>query len=725
MSSLKVKILVVEDNLQDFIIIREVLGQIRGFFIQVDHADCIAKALNMIQESRDAKEYDIVFLDLFLPDSFGQDTFKLVQDSLEVAPPIVVLSGLSDRNIAVDIVKQGAQDYLVKGEFDANLLEKSIVYSIERKKYQDILRASEKKYRTTFESVGVAIGEYDYSVMHQYVIEQKNLGVDHPRVKPIANGGNIMNFRSMLKLKALNPEALRLYECEDVKEFSDNVGSLYTESTPDYFNSLLGAIWDGQDNMQHEADFFTLKGTRLKTLKRVRFLTEDYSYARLLVSTVNITALKEKEEEVKKQSKMLSAIADSSAMLLAEESYSIGVQQVIENIGPALESDRLSYLHLSNDGDGYTYEQANTWTKEEMKTNMRGFIDLELEPDLLALLMSGEVWVYDHSKNEHKPPFICQESKAAVIAPVLKNGELEALVLIARFADDSEFQAFEVNGLKTVVRNFESALERSSAQKRLKVLNDNLEEMVVERTSKMRDAINDLESFSYSISHDLRAPLRAINNFSDVLVEDYSEQLDDEAKRYLGIVQKGAKQMSKLIDALLNFSRTGTKTLNFANIDSKELVMDVFEELKMQVPDRSVELVMGDLPICQGDAQLVRQVFVNFLWNAIKFTSKREKAVIQVRGKEMEGMIRFEIEDNGVGFNMAYAEKLFGVFQRLHPQEDFQGTGVGLAIVQRIVSRHGGKVNALGEEDKGAVFTFSLPAVGTKVKPAPAQLGVI
>ncbi len=725
MSSLKVKILVVEDNLQDFIIIREVLGQIRGFFIQVDHADCIAKALNMIQESNGEKEYDIVFLDLFLPDSFGQDTFKLVQDSLDVAPPIVVLSGLSDRNIAVDIVKQGAQDYLVKGEFDANLLEKSIVYSIERKKYQDILRASEKKYRSTFESVGVAIGEYDYSGLYEHVKNLKESGATHPRITPLVNVDNVMEYRAMLKLMALNPEALRLYECKDVKEFSDNVAKLYTEQTPGYFNSLLIAIWDDEDNMQHEVDFSTLHGVRLKTLKRVRFLKEGFSYHRLLVSTVNISALKEKEEEVKKQSKMLSSIADSSAILLAEESYSLGVQQVIEHIGPALESDRISYMSLTNHGDGFTYELTNYWTQEKECEIRHGYVELESEPDLLATLMAGEVWVYGAKESRHKPAMMCEQSKAAVIAPVLKDGDLEALVIIAKFTEDSSFQAFEVNGLKTVVRNFESALERSSAQKRLKVLNDNLEEMVVERTSKMRDAINDLESFSYSISHDLRAPLRAINNFSDVLVEDYADQLDDEAKRYLGIVQKGAKQMSKLIDALLNFSRTGTKTLNFATIDSKELVNDIFEELKMQVPNRSIELIVGDLPICQGDVQLVRQVFVNFLWNAIKFTSKEENALIRVRGQELDGMIHFEVEDNGVGFNMAYAEKLFGVFQRLHPQEDFQGTGVGLAIVQRIVSRHGGKVHAVGEENKGAVFTFSLPAVGTKIKPAPAQLGVI
>ena len=714
MSSLKVKILVVEDNLQDFIIIREVLGQIRGFFIQVDHADCIAKALEMIHESRESKNYDIIFLDLFLPDSFGQDTFKLVQDSLEVAPPIVVLSGLSDRNIAVDIVKQGAQDYLVKGEFDANLLEKSIVYSIERKKYQDILRASEKKYRSTFESVGVAIGEYDYTKMNE-----------HPLEKAVVTKDNLMEFRAMLKLQALNPEVLRLYECDDIQDFSERIQSLYTEQTAEYFNHIIASIWDNKDTMQYEVDFLTRSGKRLHTLKRIRFLSEGFSYCRLLVSTVNVSALKNKEAEVQKQSKLLSVIADSSALLLAEESYEIGVQQVINKIGPALDGDCMSYLSLSNHGDGYTYEETTMWTDTKEREARHGYIEIESEPELVSTLLMGEVVVYEATSSKHKPNFICFRSQSAIIAPILKNGEIEGIVILSRFSENKPFQGFELNGLTTVVRNFESALERSSTQSRLKELNDNLEEMVVERTSKMRDAINDLESFSYSISHDLRAPLRAINNFSDVLVEDYADQLDDEAKRYLGIVQKGAKQMSKLIDALLNFSRTGTKKLTFTNIDSSELIREVYDELKMQVPDRSIEFIVGAMPPFQGDAQLVRQVFVNFLWNAIKFTARQEKAIIKVTAFELGNMIQFEISDNGVGFNMAYAEKLFGVFQRLHPQEEFQGTGVGLAIVQRIISRHGGKVRATGAENKGATFTFTLPAVGTKVKPAPAQLGVI
>lgn len=722
MSSLKVKILVVEDNLQDFIIIREVLGQIRGFFIQVDHADCIAKALEMIHEN---KNYDIIFLDLFLPDSFGQDTFKLVQDSLEVAPPIVVLSGLSDRNIAVDIVKQGAQDYLVKGEFDSNLLEKSIVYSIERKKYQDILRTSEKKYRSTFESVGVAIGEYDYTKMNDHVQDLKKAGVEHPLEKAVVTKDNLMEFRAMLKLQALNPEALRLYECDDIQDFSERIQSLYTEQTAEYFNHIIASIWDNKDTMQYEVDFLTRSGKRLHTLKRIRFLSEGFSYYRLLVSTVNVSALKDKEAEVQKQSKLLSVISDSSALLLAEESYEIGVQEVLNKIGPALDGDCMSYLRLSNHGDGYTYEETSMWAGSKEGEARHGYIEIESEPELVATLLTGEAFVFEATSSKHKPNFICFRSQSAIVAPILKNGEIEGIVILSRFSKNKPFQGFELNGLTTVVRNFESALERSSTQRRMKELNDNLEEMVVERTSKMRDAINDLESFSYSISHDLRAPLRAINNFSDVLVEDYADQLDDEAKRYLGIVQKGAKQMSKLIDALLNFSRTGTKKLTFTNIDTSALVREVFEELKMHVPDRNIELIVGEMPACQGDMQLVRQVFVNFLWNAIKFTARQEVAIIKVNAFELGNMIQFEIADNGVGFNMAYAEKLFGVFQRLHPQEEFNGTGVGLAIVQRIISRHGGKVRAMGAENKGATFTFTLPAIGTKVKPAPAQLGVI
>ncbi len=163
MSYLKTRILIVEDNLQDFIIFKEVLSQIRDFFIQIEHAEDLQSAIEKATES----DFDIVFLDLFLPDSFGQESFIALRQVIKA--PIVILSGLSDESIALDIVKQGAQDYIVKGEFDANLLEKTVVYSIERKKYQEILEESEHRYRTIIESVSIAIAEYDYSELHDYL----------------------------------------------------------------------------------------------------------------------------------------------------------------------------------------------------------------------------------------------------------------------------------------------------------------------------------------------------------------------------------------------------------------------------------------------------------------------------------------------------------------------------------------------------------------------------
>ncbi|MGB1031030.1 MAG: sensor histidine kinase, partial [Flavobacteriales bacterium] len=282
-----------------------------------------------------------------------------------------------------------------------------------------------------------------------------------------------------------------------------------------------------------------------------------------------------------------------------------------------------------------------------------------------------------------------------------------------------------IEGLNTIGKNIGSAIERYYAQEELQKANDNLELNVKERTSELNEAIKDLESFSYSISHDLKAPLRTVNNFSDVLMEDFLDDLDPKAQRYLSNVQKGAQTMSNLIEALLRFSRTGTKKLDVSILDIKLLVSDVFEELNVQVPDRTIKVEYSGDPQCQGDYDLIRQVFTNFIWNAIKFTAGEEITRIEIKAKPVGSLIEFSVEDNGVGFDMEYADKIFGVFQRLHAADEFQGTGVGLAIVQRIVSRHGGKVTAYGEVDKGAKFTFTLPAVGSKVSIEPTPIGVI
>lgn len=247
------------------------------------------------------------------------------------------------------------------------------------------------------------------------------------------------------------------------------------------------------------------------------------------------------------------------------------------------------------------------------------------------------------------------------------------------------------------------------SQEELRCLNSELEQRVQERTHKLEEANQELESFSYSVSHDLRAPLRAIDGFSRILLEDYAGKLDEDGKRVLEVIRSNTQNMGRLIDDLLVFSRLGRKQIEASPINMSHLADDVFQQLKFGLTDQKIQFKLAPLPCTTGDPALIRQVFVNLLSNAAKYSRPRAETLIEVNCRTENGDCIYYVRDNGVGFDMTYAQKLFGVFQRLHSVEEFEGTGVGLAIVQRIVQRHGGRVWAEGKVDEGATFYFSLP----------------
>ena len=238
-----------------------------------------------------------------------------------------------------------------------------------------------------------------------------------------------------------------------------------------------------------------------------------------------------------------------------------------------------------------------------------------------------------------------------------------------------------------------------------------LEAQVAQRTQALEGTNAELESFSYSVSHDLRAPLRAIHGFARILLEDHQAKLDPEAQRLLGVIDQNTRRMGQLIDDLLAFSRLGRKELASARVDMTEMAHVVADELRRTEPERNgqLEVEIGTLLPAQGDRAVLRQVFSNLLQNAMKFTRAQPNARIEVGSRPDGKETVYFVKDNGAGFDPRYSDKLFGVFQRLHSNEEFEGTGVGLAIVKRIVQRHGGRVWAEGKVNEGATFYFTLP----------------
>ncbi|HUW68756.1 MAG TPA: transporter substrate-binding domain-containing protein [bacterium] len=266
---------------------------------------------------------------------------------------------------------------------------------------------------------------------------------------------------------------------------------------------------------------------------------------------------------------------------------------------------------------------------------------------------------------------------------------------------------------KKVAQRTEELLGQIAAEQKLEQeyaeLNEQLEQRVLERTSQLEASNKELEAFTYSVSHDLRAPLRAIDGYAHLFAETYGEQFDAEAERIYGVIRRNVHSMQQLIDDLLAFSRANRAEMCMGMINMQMIVATVFEELTSPEDRKRILIKIDPLPMTKGDEPLMRQVWANLVSNALKFTSKTEQAAIHVSSRQEGTSIIFSIQDNGAGFDMRYVNKLFGVFQRLHSQSEFEGTGVGLAIVQRLVQRHGGTVWAEGEPGIGATFHFSLP----------------
>jgi signal transduction histidine kinase len=348
-----------------------------------------------------------------------------------------------------------------------------------------------------------------------------------------------------------------------------------------------------------------------------------------------------------------------------------------------------------------------------------------LENAALLLQGSGEQWV-DQAREQFEAPdgdgdsrvFFAHpfDSRIGVAVPIVAGGKFFGVLGFSSSRSQQRISPGQLKALEILARTAATAFETATLVTQLRRMNEELELRVRERTSELEIANRDLEAFSYSVSHDLREPLRAVEGFCEVFRTEFGSSVPEPARRILERIWSGASRMTQLVNDLLHFSRFSREPLHRLRVPLRELVLQTVARLQEPLGERRPVVQVADLPDCFGDRSLLEQVLINLLSNAFKFSAGRDPPRIEV-GTLRQGVDTvYYVRDNGIGFDMRYADKLFGVFQRLHSQEAFEGTGIGLSIVHRIITRHGGRVWADSSPNEGTTFYFTLPP---QIEPAP------
>jgi len=418
----------------------------------------------------------------------------------------------------------------------------------------------------------------------------------------------------------------------------------------------------------------------------------------------------ERTAQVERRNRELLALDQISRATAASLDLEKTLDSAVEATVKALDVEVGGIYLLEPDGEmlrlrahrGISEETAKNLEWVKLGEGMSGRAAVEKKPLVLDL---------QDYPSERLAPYIAQENlRFSVSVPLLSGGQaVGAINLSTRRV--RAFPPEEMALLTAIGQQLGSAVQNArlyeGVQREL-AERQRTEQHLRESTAQLEAANQELEAFSYSVSHDLRAPLRAIDGFSRIVLDEHAPALAPEAQRYLHLVQDNTQQMGRLVDDLLAFSRLSRQPMAKQPVDPADLVHAALQDLHAEQAGRQIDLVIRDLPTCQADPGLLKQVWVNLLSNALKFTRRRERAVIEVGAYEEDTHPVYYVKDNGVGFDIRYVGKLFGVFQRLHRSEEYEGTGVGLAIVQRIIHRHGGRVWAEAKVDQGATFSFML-----------------
>jgi PAS domain S-box-containing protein len=661
---------------------------------------------------------DLVLADVMMPRRDGLSLCREIKsDAATSKIPVVLLTALTHRDALLQGWEAGADEYLFKPFHPRELITrvKAILSAAhERRRAEEALRTAHEELERRVRERTADLEKANRALMAEITERRRAeeaLRASEARFRRLAETAAAAIFTYQgTKLSYVNPAAEAITGYSQAELLATD---FFDAGHPDFRDLLLDrgpARQRGEPvPSRYEVKIVTKRGEE-RWLDVTGGIVELEGKVVGIGTAYDITERKQAEEALTARVRQQAAVAQLGQRALAGTDLSTLMDETVTTVAQTLDVDCCKLLELLPDRRALLLRAGVGWKKgcvgqATMSTGTNspaGFTLLANEPVIVEDLRTETRF--------SAPPLLLDHKVISGMSVIIHGRNQPVGVLGAYTIRRRTFTNDDVHFLQSIAHVLATAIERKRAEEEIQQLNVTLEHRVAQRTAQLQDAVQELESFSYSVSHDLRAPLRAIDGFSRALLEDYGERLDDEGNRLLNVIRTSTQKMGQLIDDLLAFSQAGRQPVEPSDIDMEELVKTTFEDLASMVSPRRPTLILHSLPRACGDPSMIRQVWVNLLSNAIKFTRSRETPLIEVRGWVEDNRIIYCVKDNGVGFNMQYAGKLFGVFQRLHGVDEFEGTGVGLAIVQCIIRRHGGQVWAQGEVDGGAHLYFALPS---------------
>jgi PAS domain S-box-containing protein len=592
--------------------------------------------------------------------------------------------------IAVEIKAQRLMDGRLQG----------VVRDIsQRTRAEASLRESESRYQMFFEHSAVPIWEEDFSAVKAFFDQLRQAGVQDFRNYFENHLEDVALCGTLVKILDINQNSLEFFQVSSKKEIIRNLPAYFTETSWPVFKEEMIALADGQTQFQSEIPIRMLNGD-IRTLLLALSVAPTYrdTLARVLVSFIDISERKRVEEIIRQSSETAQAIlnaATESVFLMAVD-------------GTVIAANETTAVRLGTRG-----------------ADLVGMNIYKLLPPEVAEARKKQV----ETVVQHGKPVRFEDERYGVwiensIYPIFDtDGQVRRVAIYGRDVTEQKKAEEKIQTAQIKLQELLAEAERSrrallglvedqkEAEEKIRQFNSELEQRVQDRTAQLEAANHELEAFAYSVSHDLRAPLRALDGFSEILMADYPDRLDEQGKHYLTRIQGASRRMGQLIEDLLNLSRITRREINLSRMDLSLIAQQIADELQAQSPERQVQFEITPNLMVRADANLMKIALENLLRNAFKFTNKREAAHIQFGMLEQPGASVYFVRDDGAGFDMAFVDKLFLPFQRLHGALEYPGTGIGLTIVQRVITRHGGRIWAEAVENQGATFYFTLGSV--------------